>query len=514
MMTIDQLLVGNVRRIPEREALVFGERRLTWGELNSSVNRLAAGLLASGVKTGDRVCFVLPNGIEIVQLYYAVAKLGCTSVPIMPGSVAREITHIVNAVAATALVVDARQRDAVTEALPGLPSVVAAIGIGDGHGLPLDFAELIASGEDVEPGIAIDPESIYAIQFTSGTTGAPKGCMLPHGRKVLSRLSMLSYVDYSHDDRGLVFMPLAASLGADMLQSHALCGAATVLVAGFDPGAMLGLVAAERITLLYALESTFDRLIEHPHLSSTDWSTLRLFFATSATRDLRPGVAKLKALPTFTARFWNGYGSSEGGGWLTFTSPQDIESGDADDQRSLGRECPLARIDCVDDDGNPVPSGEIGEMTLSAPWLFSGYWGQPEKTAQALRGDRYFTGDLARKDASGRIFIEGRKNDMIKTGGMSVYPAEVEMVLAAHSSVAEVAVVGVPDPQWGERVVACVVAAGALDEGEVIAHCKTQLAGYKVPKEIAVLQDFPRGPTGKILKKELRDLVAGDRVAR
>jgi acyl-CoA synthetase (AMP-forming)/AMP-acid ligase II len=510
MMTIDQLLVGNVRRIPDREALVFGSERLTWRQLNSIVNRLADGLARHGVKPGDRVAFVLPNGIEIVALYYAIAKLGATSVPIMPRSVSREIKHIVSDVSATAVIAAADQAEQVTEALTDLSSVIAAIGVGDEHGLPLDFRALIADGEDTEPGIVVDPDAVYAIQFTSGTTGAPKGCMLPHRQKVLSRISMLSYVPYTQEDRALLFMPLAASLGADMLHTHTLCGAATVLVGGFDPAEMLHLIEAEQITLLYALESTFDRLIGHDDVDSIDWGSLRLFFATSATRDLRPGVARLKALRNFHAELWNGYGSSEGGGWLTFTSPQDIESGDEDAQRSVGRECMLARVDCVDDNGDPLPPGEIGEMTLSAPWLFSGYWGAPEKTAEALRDGRYFTGDLARKDETGRIFLEGRKTDMIKTGGLNVYPAEVEMVIAAFPNVAEVAVVGIADEQWGEKVIACVIVDGALDQEELLGYCKQQLAGYKVPKEVAVLTDFPRGPTGKILKRELRELVLAD----
>jgi len=451
------------------------------------------------------------NNIDIVRLYYAIAKIGCVSVPIMARSVAREIAHIVNDVAATAIFATADQAAAVREALPQLATVRRAYGIGTDHQLPLDITEVMNASES-EPGVTVDPDQLYAIQFTSGTTGAPKGCMLHHRNKALSRLSMLSQVAYEESDRALLFMPLTASLGADMLHTHVLRGMTTVLVSRFDEVEMLGLLGAERISVIYALQSTFDRLIAHDKLVEADWSHLRYFFGDSATRDSRPGISRLRQMPHFNAKFWNAYGCTEGGGWLTFLSPEDIDAGMSGEReevfRSIGRECMLAKVDCVDADGNALPAGEVGEMTLSAPWLFSGYWGLPDRTAEALRDGRYFTGDLARKDARGFVYLEGRMKDMIKTGGINVYPAEVELVLKAHPKVKEVAVVGVADPNWGERVVACVIAAEPCDAAELIEYCKEQLAGYKVPKDIAFMPDFPRDIVGKILKRALRDQLA------
>lgn len=517
MMVIGDLLRSNARRIPEREALVCDGNRLSWEELNRSTNRLANGLLASGVRPGDRVAFILGNTVEIVQLYYAVAKIGATAVPIMPRSVAREIRHVVTDVAASTIVAAAGPgADAVAEALAGdlpLASVRLVIGVGEDHRLPADFAEIAAGGDDDEPPVAVDPDSIYAIQFTSGTTGAPKGCVLPHRNKVLSRLSMLSEVSYAEDDRALLFMPLAASLGADMLHTHALRGMTTVLMSRFDAGEMLRLIEAEWITALYALESTFDRLIEHPNLDRIDWSVLRWFFASSASRDLRAGMARLAGLPSFRAKVWNAYGCTEGGGWLTFLAPDETsawpDGGHGESYRSIGREWLLATVDCVDPQGDPLPAGEVGEMVLSAPWLFAGYWGMPEKTAEVLRDGRYFTGDLARKDENGFVFLEGRMTDMIKTGGLSVYPAEIELVLKGHPAVREVAVVGVTDADWGEKVVACVISDDdAGDASELIAYCRGELAGYKVPKSIVFMADFPRDQVGKIRKRELRSQLA------
>lgn len=511
-MLIGKLVRDTARRIPDREAIVWNAQRITWRELNTSVNQLANGLLACGVQPGDRVAFILGNTPDIVRLYYAIAKIGCISVPIMPRSVAREIVHIVSDVGATAVIAAADQSPAVLEALPQLPTVRVVVGVGAGHSLQHDMGAVIAGGHQAEPNVEVSPESTYAVQYTSGTTGAPKGCMLSHRNKVLSRMSMLTHVSYTENDRALLFMPLTASLGADMLHTHVLCGATTVLMQRFDEAEMLRLIEAERITVLYALESTFDRLMAHERLRSTDWSSLRYFFATSATRDLRPGVTQLKQVKSFQAKFWNAYGCTEGGGWLTFLGPQEIDAAalrrDASEiYRSIGRECLLALVDCVASDGKSVSTGEVGEMVLGAPWLFCGYWGLPEKTSEVLRNGRYFTGDLARKDANGYVFLEGRMKDMIKTGGLNVYPAEVELVLKAHPKVKEVAVVGVPDSEWGEKVVACVIRAGQCEEGELIEYCRRELAGYKSPKSIVFMQDFPRDVVGKILKRELRALL-------
>ncbi|MFK0154730.1 class I adenylate-forming enzyme family protein [Streptomyces sp. NPDC090493] len=513
MMTIGDLLRDTARRIPEHEALVWEGERISWRELNRSVNRLANGLLMHGIRPGDRIAFIAGNSADTVRLYYAIAKAGCVAVPVMARSVAREIRHIVDDVGASALFADADQSASVLEALPHLASVHLTVGMGAGHGLPHDLTDLTGSGDEQEPSVAVAPDSPYAIQYTSGTTGAPKGCVLRHDAKVLSRLSMLAHVPYAEDDRALLFMPLTASLGADMLHTHVLRGMTTVLLPRFDPARILGALADERISVLYAMESTFDRLLDHPDLRAVDWSGLRYLFATSATRDLSAGMATLHTLRGFRARVWTGFGCTEGGGWLTFLGGDVGAGGEEEGEvashpRSVGRACLLADVSCVDEEGHPVPDGETGELVLSSPWLFAGYWGQPERTAEVLRDGRYFTGDLARRDEHGYLHLVGRMKDMIKTGGLNVYPIEIEQILLAHPSVREAAVIGVPDPQWGEKVVACVIGEEGCDRQVLLDHCRTQLAGYKVPKAVTLMDDFPRDPVGKILKRQLRDRLA------
>ncbi|MFH1487951.1 MAG: fatty acid--CoA ligase family protein [Pseudomonadota bacterium] len=258
--------------------------------------------------------------------------------------------------------------------------------------------------------------------------------------------------------------PLNLGFAADMLHNNVLRGVTTVLLRKFDEAGMLDTIEREKITLALVIKSTFDRLVDFPALEKYDLSFIRYFNATSATRDASKGIKRLKKLKGFKARFWKAYGSTEGGGWVTFCSPRDIERGLEDPKyadvfKSVGREAMLCRIDCVDDDGNPLLHGEIGEMVISAPWLFSGYRELPEQTREVLRDGYLFTGDLARKDENGFVYLEGRKRDMIKSGGINVYPAEIEQIIRGHRKVAEAAVVGVPDEHWGEKVVACIVQA-------------------------------------------------------
>lgn len=509
-MLIGDLVTNNARRIPDQEGLIWENERITWAQLNRRVNRLANGLVGLGLQPGSRVAFLLNNCKEIVELYYAVAKIGCVSVPIMPRSVGREIAYIANNVETSALIVGSQHGALVEEVREELKSVEVVLGVGDAHPFRDDYEELVGKSSDKEPPIQVNPDSIYAIFHTSGTTGFPKGCVLRHGPKMVGRLSSLAHIPHNEDDRALIYTPLNLSFAADMLHNHVLRGIPTVLLPKFDEVELLETIQRERISLILVIESTFDRLVAHTDLNKYDLSSIRYFYATSATRDAREGIKRLRKVKSFQGRFWNAYGSTEGGGWVTFCSPHDIDRALEDPNftnvfKSIGREAMLCRIDCVGDDGNLLPPNEIGEMVIISPWLFSGYWNQPEQTSEVLRNGRLFTGDLARKDKNGFIYLEGRKRDMIKSGGINVYPAEVEGILRGYGKVAEVAVVGVPDEHWGEKVVACVVASTPCTEEELLDYCSDKLAGYKRPKSVVFLDSLPKDKVGKVLKRQLRE---------
>jgi acyl-CoA synthetase (AMP-forming)/AMP-acid ligase II len=513
VMVIGDLVTNNARHIPHREGLIWQNERITWGELNARVNRLANGLMRKGLNPGDRVAFLLDNCKEIVELYFAIAKIGCVSVPILPRSVGREIAYIANNVEVSALFVGSPYAATIEEVREGMQTVATVVGVGDGHHLTVHYEDLVMKASDSEPGVKVDSNSICTIFHTSGTTGTPKGCLLRHRPKVLSRLSALAHIPHLEDDKGLVFYPLTLSFATDMLYNHVLRGIPTVLLPKFEEITMLKTIEDERITLAYVIESTFDRLIEHPELAKYDLSSLRYLYATSATKDASKGIKRLRQLKGFQAKFWNAYGSTEAGGWVTHCSPDDIDRSLKDPTfsnvfKSIGHEAMLCRIDCVDDAGVSVPPAEVGEMVISSPWLFSGYWNLPEQTEEVLREGRLFTGDLASKDENGFVFLEGRKKDMIKSGGINVYPAEIEEIMRGHKKIKEVAVVGLPDEQWGEKVVACVVPQEPCNEQELLEFCSLKLAGFKRPKSIVFIESLPTDKAGKILKKKLRETLA------
>lgn len=513
-MLVGDLPTINARRIPDREGLIWGNERITWAQLNSRVNRLANSLIDMGVQPGSRVAFLLNNGKELVELCYAIAKIGCAFAPIMPRSVGREVAYIVNNIEASALFVGSQHASVVEEVRREMHSLGSVVGVGDGHPFKADYEELVGKSPDKEPSIRIDPDSICAILHTSGTTGSPKGCILRHRPVVMNLLRSLRHIPSNEDDRGLLFMPLSMGLSNMLLHEYALRGIPTVLLPNFEETEVLKAIEREKVTLNVVVEAPFDRLVVHPDLDRYDLGSIRYWWATSATRDAREGINRIRKVKSFRGRFWNAYGSTEGGSFVSFCSPDAVERALEDPDfghifKSVGQEAILNRIDCVGDDGVPVPQGEIGEMVIRGPGIFGGYWKQPEETRKVLHDGQLWTGDLARKDKNGFIFLEGRKRDMIKSGGINVYPAEIEEILRGHSKVLEVAAVGVPDERWGERVVACVVRRNPCTEEELLDYCATRLAGYKKPKSIVFVDGLPKSNAGKILKRELREMLIG-----
>ncbi|MBT4671119.1 MAG: AMP-binding protein [Rhodospirillaceae bacterium] len=509
-MLIGDLVTNNARRNPAGEALIFEDRRVTWSQLNSRVNRLANALITLGLRPSDRVAYVLGNSIELIELYFAIAKAGGISIGIMPASVGREIAYIAGDVGAKIIVGGAEAAAAIGEASGELASLETLVMVGGGAPA-IDYEGLIAAAADTEPGVAIDPNTVFAIKYTTGTTGFPKGCMRTHRQYLTNVLVYQAKVPHYPSDIALISMPISAGLGIHMMTSHAFAGIATVIRPKFDVADMLTWIAAERATMTYCILSLFDRLTDHPGLDQADLSSLRLLTGTSATGDSRPGMLRIKANPTFKGGFVNAYGSTETGGYVSYMLPHEVEAAlisDAKPDRmsSLGTEAPLFRIEAVDEDGQPVAPGEFGEMIVSGPSMLEGYWNRPEDTAAVLKDGWLITGDVILKDEAGYIWLSGRKRDMVKTGGVNVYPAEIEAVLGEHPKVSLIAVVGVPDPKWGEKVVACAVADENCSAAELIDFCAGKLAGYKKPKDIFFFDALPTNAVGKLVKKDIAEL--------
>ncbi|GAA4113098.1 fatty-acid--CoA ligase FadD5 [Nocardioides fonticola] len=509
-MFLAHALARHATARPDEPALSVGGETLTWAGLRERVHRAAHVLLAHGAGPGVPVVSVLANSRELVETQLACLSIGAVYVPLLPVSVQREIEHVVRDAGARVLLCQADGAAGLAAAFPDLPLLV--VGHEGAAGVGTDYAAAAAAAPTHDPGIVVDPQAVASIRYTSGTTGAPKGCLTTHDRLAWAAAVYLTEMNLERTDRATLSSPLAAGLGVALLHTYVVAGIPMWVLPRFDADALLDLVERERITLVYAIESTFARLTRTEGLLERDLSSVRLMYANSPGKDAASGFRLLRSNPTWRGRFFNAYGSTEAGGSVTFNRPEDIDRALDDPSlagrtESIGRDAPFCLVECLDDDGRPVPDGEVGELVISAPSLFAGYLGLPEATAEVLRDGRLHTGDLAYRDAEGFVYMAGRKREMIKSGGLNVYPAEVEMVLTAHPDVVEVAVVGIADEQWGEKVVAVVVPEpGAAADADVLlealrTHCTDRLAGYKRPKEYRLVTTLPKGETGKILKR-------------
>jgi acyl-CoA synthetase (AMP-forming)/AMP-acid ligase II len=393
---------------------------------------------------------------------------------------------------------------AINEIRNDIPSVEAIIGVGDGHGFETDYEELTARGSAAEPAATVTSDDLLTIKFTSGTTGVPKGCVRTHGNFIAAATGNIIEVPIDERDTAIVSAPLAAGMAISQMTMLVMRGVRIIMLRRFEPEAFLDALDRERPTLVYLMDGMSRRLFAHPAFASADLSSIRLYHPVN----MRDVAERLHAHPTFGGGFSSGYASSEGGGLISVKKPELYQRGLGDPGEAhlldcLGHETLLNRIECLDDDLNPVPAGEIGELAIRGPSVFQGYWENPEETAKVLRGGWLLTGDLACRNADGFIYLRGRKRDLIRSGNLSVYPSEVEPVLLASGKVSVACVIGIPDLEWGEKVVACAVRKSSCTEDELINFCRQQLAPYKCPKAVVFFDNLPTTDVGKIDKKEL-----------
>ncbi len=470
---------------PTRLAVADDARRLDWRAFDREIAALADGLYCLGVRAGDRVAVVLPNGIEHVAVHHAVMRLGAVAVQVGYRLTAAEIAFILADATPSAVVHHER--------LAG--EVLAAR---DRAGAPAR-ERVVVPAELMRPGARLkrggDARASGLMIYTSGTTGKPKGARRAYRDSSYAPLVDLLYrVGAGPADRHLVACPLYHGGAFGFFSMMATLGASCHIVEHFDAEAVLALIERERITSAFLVPTMLERLL-----------AVERAFDTSSLRWIASGAAPLatETARRFQARFgpvlWNFYGATETG-LVSLAAPEDHAARPG----TIGRLLRGNRVALLDDAGREVPTGEVGELYVRNAMLIGGYHGNPDAAAAATKQGMFSVGDLARRDADGYLYLEGRKTDMIISGGMNVYPREIEDRLREHPGVADCAVVGVPDAEWGERVVAYVVARGALDVDELARHCRDALAGYKVPRRFELVGELPRNETGKVLKRELR----------
>jgi acyl-CoA synthetase (AMP-forming)/AMP-acid ligase II len=492
------------RRWPDRVALVDGERRRTYRELDERATRLARALIGLGLAPGERVAVVQENRLEYVETVIAIARAGGALVPLLGALTAAEHTFMVGD--AEARFVIALGVDTIPRALEAAGEQAGVLALGADPAVT-DLASL-ADRESAEP-LVVDrpPASLAQILYTSGTTGHPKGVTHSYASVAAAMGAWASMFGVGAEDRLLGQLALS-HFGGRAMDACWVAGATLVIMPVADPKAMLGVIAEHRITMILAIPTLLRMLLDHPDAEGADLSSLRAVVYAAAPA--APALVR-RSLERLGPVLYTGFGQTEAYGMNTFMDPAEhvaaLEAG-GDRLTSVGRECAaFAQVRICDEDGNAVPTGEVGEICVCAPWATPGFWKRPELDRERLRDGWLRTGDLGRMDAEGYVFLADRKEDKIITGGFNVYPAEIEGTLAEHAAVAECAVFAIPDPKWGEAVRAAVTLrpGHAADSDELIAFCKERLARFKVPKAIDVLPELPKSGVGKILRRALRE---------
>ncbi len=507
-MNLGQNLKVNAKKFPATVALQDSQRSYTYPQTNERVNRLANGLLSLGLSKGDCVAVLMENSIEIIELYLATAKTGLVIVPINFRLVGPEIAYITDNSDAKAFVVHdmfAAEVDRVKSELGNIaPTNYFVVGRElDGY---RPYEELISNGAPSEPDTAVDPEDTWILIYTSGTTGKPKGVIRSHASHIAFYL--INAVDFGFNELDLCMnvMPLCHINSTYFTFIFLYIGASVYVhpAMSFKPAEILEIVERVKITFISLIPTHYNLILNAPEDAlKRDVSSIRKLLCSSAP--VRKSMKECIMGYFKGVELYEGYGSTEAGIVTVLKPEYQMKKLGSIGFETLGTEF----IKILDENGQPVPDGEVGELYSKGPMLFDEYYKLPEKTAESFVDGWFSAGDMARKDADGFFEIVDRKDNLIITGGENVYPSEVEEVVGSHPAVFDAAVIGLPDDKWGERVAAVVIKKpdADLDEDALRTYCQDKMAGYKRPKDIIFIaaDDMPRTATGKILHRILRD---------
>ena len=515
---IGDMIRSRAQQLSAKPAFRFYHRTTSYAELDRHSNRVANGLAAAGLGHGDRVLYLGRNSDRYFELYMASAKLGAVITPINWRLAAPELAAVVADSGGKILFAE-EDLFPVARKLEPFASNPANLHVFS-HEQEDAFCVWRDRFPDDDLNWPVEPDDPVIQLYTSGTTGVPKGVVGSH-RSMLVFRSMRpdaqpDWNKWAPDDVSLLVQPQFHIAGSGHGLQTLCAGATGFVMREFDVDRIMQLIATERLSRVYVVPAILQRMLHHPRLHETDYSHLRTI--TYGASPIAPSVLE-DAIDIFKCDFVQQYGMTEILGTITVLGPEDHRSPDRSLLRSAGRALRGVEMAILDANGDHLPRGEMGEIATRTPTLMIGYWKKPAETAAALTPDGFYrTGDAGYLDANGYLFIKDRIKDMIVSGGENVYPAEVEAVLGAHPLVIDVAVIGVPDPKWGEAVKAIVVIKPGeeLDADELTRWSREQIAGYKLPKSIDFRSELPRNSSGKILRRALRDEFwgAGERLVR
>jgi long-chain acyl-CoA synthetase len=501
---LHDVMRATAARFPDRPAITFRDRAISFAEFDRQSNRLANGLAALGLGSGDRLALYLPNCPQYELAFYAASKLGAISCPMNPSYREREIAYQVNDSGARLMVTHASLWPVVDACRSQLPNLARVVAVGDrvDDSFATAYDDVVESASGRDPDVRVDQSQLAALPYSSGTTGLPKGVMLTHRILVYNQLQYLDASGIGPDDAFPIFLPLSHIYGVMLMNAALGCGAHQILMERFDLETLVNVIHQHRVSVLHLVPPVLLALANAPGLEPAQFRTVR--YALSAAAPLAPDVAR-RVQQRLGFPIIQAYG-------LTETGPASHHSPLEPDRiklESVGVVMADTEQRVVDlETGEQVlPPGETGEIIIRGPQVMQGYWNAPEETARALRKGWLHSGDIGWIDSEGYTYVVDRKKEMIKCRAFSIAPAELEAALLEHPDIADCGVVGVPDPDAGEVPNAFVVARKGctLGEAALTDYFSNRLAGYKMIRKWHLVDAIPRTPSGKILRRVLRD---------
>jgi len=501
--------------VPDRNAIVFEGQEFSFGQLQERVNQLANSLSEMGVGPSDRIATMQVNCNQSVELYFAAAQLDAIYVPLNFRAKAEELHQMLSIAEPSVLFIGDRYLPLLSN--PGAANLLPPerVVVLDSNGIDgiLVYEPLLQAGDVEQMHFPEgDDEDTTVIMFTAGTTGVPKGVMLTHDSFSSYLLSTVSPADPDIEETNLMAVPMYHIAGLQATLAAVYGGRSLVVMRQFEAHEWLNLAQKYRVNRAMLVPTMLKKVMDHPTFSNFDLSSLDVITYGAAPMPL-PVIQK--AIAEFPgARFINAFGQTETASTITMLPPEDhILDGPPEEVEkklrrlsSIGKPLEDVEVLIVDEDGAPLPAGEVGEIVAQGNRMMKGYWQQEQATGEAMRSGWVYTGDMAYQDEDGYIYLSGRAKDFIKRGGEMVSPEEVEQTLMAHPDVEDAVVIGVPDLEWGEEVRALVVPrSSGANEDTLIAHCNERLSSYKRPRSVIFLEELPRNAMGKVLKRDLRE---------
>jgi acyl-CoA synthetase (AMP-forming)/AMP-acid ligase II len=492
-------------RAPDRPLAVFENDAVTYGEMATRASALAAGLRERGVGAGDVVALLSYNCPEFLETIFAANYLGAIAMPINWRLAAPELRYILDHSEARALVCDDALVDLANDATQLLERDLARVAIA--RPAPAGWTALaeLRGASGIPARVPAARDDVHRLMYTSGTTGRPKGVMITHANLAWKNLAHVIEFGFTGSDLGLACGPLYHVGALDLTTTSLIAaGATTIIHRVFDAAAVVDEIERSCVTTVWLAPAMVNAIMALPDVEQRDLSSVRLIINGGEKMPI-PLIERIER--TFpSAWFADAYGLTETVSGDTFLDRDNLVR----KLGSVGRPCLYLELDVHDDNGVSVPAGEPGEVVLRGPKVFKGYWRDPDATAKAFAGGWFHTGDVGVRDDDGYLFIVDRLKDMIVSGGENIASSEIERVLYEHEAVVEAAVVGRPDDRWGEVPIAFVVVrdGATATPDDLVEHCRAQLARFKVPKDVTFVDALPRNPSGKVLKRELRDRTA------